>query len=355
MMQIPTVRFGIIGAGMIADFHARAIAAMPDAELVAVYARRRDQALALAEQYGCSAHDDLAAMLSDASIDVVTICTPSGAHLEPVRAAAAAGKHVICEKPLEVTVERVDAMIAACAEAGVMLAGIFPRRFNRSTELLKEAVDDGRFGTIVMADAYIKWWRTQDYYDSGAWRGTWALDGGGALMNQSIHTVDLLLHVMGDVKQVRAQTRLAAHAGIEVEDVGVAMLEFENGAFGVIQGSTACWSADGHAAEVQICGSAGSVFMSDDKFRVWEFRDARCSDADVLATHGLRAEVAGAGAADPTAIDFSWHQRNFEDAVAALRSGGRPRIDGTEGRRAVALVRAIYESAERGGEAVSPA
>lgn len=351
-MASAPLRFGIIGAGMIAEFHARAIAAMADAELVAVQARRGEAAEAFAQRHGCTAFGDLDAFLRHDPLDIVTICTPSGAHLEPTLAAAAAGKHVICEKPLEVTAARVDEMIAACQQAGVILAGIFPRRFNRSTELLKAAVDEGRFGTIVMADAYVKWWRTQDYYDSGAWRGSWALDGGGALMNQSIHTIDLLLHVMGDVRHVRAQTRLAAHDNIEVEDVAVAMLEFENGAFGVIQGATACWSKEGHAAEIQICGSAGSVFMADDKFRVWEFRDGRAEDADVVAAHGLAAEVAGAGAADPGAIDFTWHQRNFEDAVAALRGGSRPRVDGAEGRRAVALIRAIYDSAERGGEKV---
>jgi predicted dehydrogenase len=218
---------------------------------------------------------------------------------------------------------------------------------------LKRAVDDGRFGTIVFADAYVKWWRTQEYYDSGAWRGTWALDGGGALMNQSIHTIDLLLYVMGDVRHVRAQSRLAAHDNIEVEDVAVAMLEFENGAFGVIQGSTACWSGEGHAAEIQICGSAGSVFMADDRFRVWEFHQPHEDDAQILEEHGLHAAVAGAGAADPKAIDFKWHQRNFEDAATAICTGQRPRIDGAEGRRAVALIRAVYGSAQNGGERVS--
>ena len=338
---------------MIAAFHAKAIAAMEDAELVAVFARRPEQAKQFGVTHACAAYADYDVFLRHGGLDVVTICSPSGAHLEPTLAAAKAGKHVICEKPLEVTCERVDQMIAACDAAGVVLAGVFPRRFNRSTELLKAAVDEGRFGTIVMADAYIKWWRTQDYYDSGAWRGTWALDGGGALMNQSIHTIDLLLHVMGDVRRVRAQTRLAAHDSIEVEDVAVAMLTFENGALGVIQGSTACWSQDGHAAEIQICGSAGSVFMADDKFRVWEFRDAAPLDDSIRADFGLHADNGGAGAADPSAIDFSWHQRNFEDAVQAIRSGTRPRVDGREGRRAVALIRAIYESAARGGEEVA--
>ena len=201
-----------------------------------------------------------------------------------------------------------------------------------------------------MADAYVKWWRSQDYYDSGAWRGTWALDGGGALMNQSIHTIDLLLHVMGDVTSVRAETRRVAHYGIEVEDTAIAMLEFANGALGVIQGSTACWSAEGHPAEVQITGSEGSVFMSDDKFRVWEFRRPRPEDDDVRKHLGVNDNAAGAGAADPSAIDFAWHQRNFEDAIRSLEERSAPAIDGHEGRRSVALINAIYRSAAAGGE-----
>ena len=343
--------FGIVGLGMIAEFHAKAISAMPEANLVAVYSRRPEHGREFAARYGCVAYSDYQAFLAHDSLDVVTICTPSGAHLDPVQQAAAAGKHIVCEKPLEVTSERIDQMIAACDANNVMLAGIFPRRFNASTTLLKSAVDVQRFGTIAMADAYIKWWRTQDYYDQDAWRGTWALDGGGALMNQSIHTIDLLLHVMGDVKSVRAQTRLIAHAGIEVEDNAIAMLEFENGAQGVIQGSTACWSAQGHPAEVQISGSHGSAFMSDDRFKVWEFRNPQAQDEVIRRDFGLSDNVAGAGASDPSSIDFQWHQRNFEDVTHALRHQHPPSVDGKQARRAVALINAIYRSAAAGGEA----
>ena len=343
---------GIIGTGMIAAFHAKAIAAMEGAVLAASLSRRAEQVEAFAAAHGGAAYTDLAAFLAHPGLDAVAICTPSGAHLEPALAAAAAGKHVICEKPLEVTTARVDQMIIACREAGVMLAGIFPRRFNPSTALLRQAVADGRFGRIASADAYVKWWRSQAYYDSGAWRGTWALDGGGALMNQSIHTVDLLLHVMGDVRSVRAETRLVAHAGIEVEDTAIAMLEFESGALGVIQGTTAAWSAQGHPAEVQITGESGSAFLSDDRFRVWEFADETPEDERIRAKYGLDAPQAGAGAADPAAIDFSWHQRNYEDALGALREGRTPSVDGQEARRAVALIEAIYRSAKAGGDKV---
>ena len=345
-------KFGVVGTGMIANFHAKALGAMPDAEMVACFDRSEERAAAFASENGCTAYSSLDGFLAHDGLDFVTICTPSGAHLEPAIAAAKAGKHVVVEKPVEVTTEKIDQMIQTCEENNVQLIGILPRRFNQSTVIFKDAIDSGRFGKIVLADAYVKWWRTQEYYDSGAWRGTWALDGGGALMNQSIHTIDLLLHLMGNVKSVCAFTGLEAHTGIEVEDVAVAILEFENGARGVIQGSTACWSAEGHPAQVQICGSGGSAFMVDDKFSVWEFKNAEDGDADVLKQYGVNADAGGAGAADPSAIDFSWHQRNFEEAVAAVREGRKACVDGYEGRRAVELICAIYESAKNGGQKV---
>lgn len=330
------MRFGIIGAGMIAEFHAKAIAAISGASLEAIYARRGDAAGELAERHDCAAYSDLGAFLAHPDLEIVTICTPSGAHLEPVIAAARAGKHVICEKPLEVTVDRIDKMIAACDDAGVGLAGIFPRRFNPATSHLKAAVDSGRFGRISLVEATIKWWRTQAYYDSGAWRGTWDLDGGGALMNQSIHTIDLLVHLMGDADHVQADAALRAHNDIEVEDTAAAIIWFQGGALGIVQGSTACWSSGGHPAEIHICGEHGSVFMSDDKFRVWELAEESSTDQDIRME--FSAGGAGAGAADPSAIDFSGHQRNFEDALSAFRDGRKASVDGHEARRSVALI-----------------
>jgi len=340
---------GVVGLGMIAEFHGAALGAMSGAHVAAACSARPGAAADYVARHGGAAFDDLDAMLASDAVDILAICTPSGAHLEPALKAIAAGKHVVIEKPLEVTTERVDRMIEAAEAAGVMLAGIFPRRFNPATARLREAVQAGRFGRIASADAYVKWWRAQAYYDSAEWRGTEALDGGGALMNQSIHTVDLLLHVMGDVASVRGETRLVAHEGIEVEDVAIAMLEFRSGALGVIQGSTAAWSKHGHPAEVQIAGDRGSAFLADDRFRVWEFAEETPADDDIRQRFGMNGPAAGAGAADPKAIDFAWHQRNYEDAIAALHDGRPPLVDGREARRAVALIQAIYASARNGG------
>tara|TARA_Y100001934_G_scaffold142603_1_gene171508 strand:- start:2929 stop:3543 length:615 start_codon:yes stop_codon:yes gene_type:complete len=189
-------------------------------------------------------------------------------------------------------------------------------------------VDAGRFGRISLVEATIKWWRSQEYYDSGAWRGTWELDGGGALLNQSIYTIDPLLHFMGDAHNAQADAALIAHNGIEFEDTAAAIMRFDCGALGIIQGSTACWSASGHPAGIQICGDRGLVFMSDDRFRVWEISDETAGDDETREAYKIDASSAGAGAADPSAIDFSGHQRNFYDAIAAFREGRAPSVDG---------------------------
>lgn len=351
-MSATSLGFGIVGLGMIAEFHAAALSAMDGGRLVACASANPGKADAFAKKHGGRAYASLAELLKDPAVDVVAICTPSGAHLEPALAAIEAGRHVVVEKPLEVSTDRIDRMIEAADAQGVGLFGIFPRRFNPATGILKDAVAAGRFGQISSADAYVKWWRSQAYYDSGDWRGTWKFDGGGALMNQSIHTIDLLLYVMGDVESVRAETRLVAHAGIEVEDAAAALVTFKSGAIGVIQGSTAAWSKVGHAAEVQIAGAGGSAFLADDRFRVWEFAEETAADTDVRATYGLASAAAGAGAADPAAIDFTWHQRNLENIRDAINGDGQAMVDGREARRAVALIQAIYRSAAMGGERV---
>ncbi len=217
--------FGIVGCGMIAEFHARAIAEIPGARLVAVMSRspaNGAKIAALAEGAPARSTTRSKPCWPTPRSTVVCVCTPSGAHLEPAVAAARAGKHVVVEKPLEVTLPRCDAIIQACDEAGVRLAAIFPSRFSPANLALKAAIDAGRFGRLTLADTAVKWWRSQEYYDSGKWRGTWDLDGGGALMNQAIHNVDLLQWLMGEVVSLQAMTATLAHERIEVEDAAAA-------------------------------------------------------------------------------------------------------------------------------------
>ena len=216
---------------MIAEFHAKALAEIAGVKLVAAYNRSPAKGRDFATKHGIAFAETPEALLANPAVDIVCLCTPSGDHLAPAIACAKSGKHVVVEKPLEVTLARCDELTAACAKAGVTVAGILPRRFGAGAVALKSALGAGRFGRLTMAGALIPWWRTQAYYDSAAWRGTFALDGGGAVMNQGIHTVDLLLWFLGAPKKVSATAGLVAHEGIEVEDIahGLAFVARWNG------------------------------------------------------------------------------------------------------------------------------
>lgn len=336
---------GIVGCGMIADFHAKAIADAEGMHLVAATSRNRSSAEAFAEKFPCRVFDDVATMVADPEVDVVAICTPSGAHLEPALVAANAGKHVVVEKPLEVTVERCDQIIAACKDSGVVLSTIFPSRYHQASQKLKQAVDQGRFGTLTLGDAYVKWYRTQEYYDSGAWRGTWELDGGGALMNQAIHTVDLLLWLMGPVQSVSAQTATLAHDRIEVEDVATANIRFQNGALGVIQATTAAFP--GMLKRIEIHGSMGTAVLEEEDLKAWDFQNPTDQDAKLIAQLTGKTKTGG-GAADPKAIGHHGHAAQYRDIAQAIADGTQPLIDGPEGRRSVELIVAIYQAAKTG-------
>ncbi len=313
--------------------------------LVACYDKSPASADRLAAVTGCTAYHDLTALLDDPRVDVVTICTPSGAHLEPALAAAQAGKHVIVEKPLEITLQRCDKMIEACQRAKVVLATIFPSRFHESSQLIKKAIDKGRFGRLTMGDAYVKWYRSQEYYDSGAWRGTWKLDGGGALMNQAIHTVDLLTWFMGPVVEITAHTATLAHERIEVEDVAVATLRFANGALGVVEATTAAYP--GALKKIEIHGSHGSAMLEEEDIKTWDF--VRQTNADRALLERMRGKTkTGGGAADPSAIGHHGHAQLFKNVVQAIQRGVSPAVDGHEGRRSVEIILGIYKAAETG-------
>ena len=340
------IGFGIIGCGNIGPVHAAALAEAKGAKLVAVSDVAEKSAKALAGKYGATAYTDYREMLKRPDLQVVNLCVPSGMRGEIGAVCAAAGKHIIAEKPLEISTKRIDALIAAAAKAKVKLACVFQSRFGTGSQLVHQAIRDNRFGRLVLGDAYIKWFRSQEYYDGGAWRGTRKMDGGGALMNQGIHQIDLLLWFMGPVKWVKAETRLLAHKGLEVEDLACAMIEFKSGAMGMIEGSTAIWP--GHPARVEIHGSEGSAILEDGELRFWEFKNKVKSDARIRAAIA-KEDGPGAGAGDPLAnVSCEGHKRQIEDFVKAVREDRSPLVDGEEGRRAVALIEAIYKSAASG-------
>jgi len=339
--------FGIIGCGMIAEFHTKAINDLENARVVTAFSRSRPNAEKIAGMAGhaCTIYDDLDKMLAHPGLDVVCICTPSGAHMEPAVQAARAGKHVVVEKPLEITLPRCDAIIDACDTAGVRLCTIFPSRFGAANLRLKEAIDLGRFGRLTLGDTYVKWWRTQQYYDSGGWRGTWALDGGGALMNQAIHNVDLISWLMGDVASVVAQAATLAHERIEVEDTAVACLQFRSGALGVIEAATSAYP--GLTKRTEVHGDRGSARVDQDDVTLWEFQEKVPSDNEILA--GIAGQTGfKAGASDPRGITHIGHRDQLADFLRAIDTHSAPLVDGREGRKSVEIIRAIYRSAKSG-------
>lgn len=257
------LQFGIVGLGMIADFHARAIRAMSGGRgtLVACCSRHKEKADAFARKFDCAPYASLEDFLRHPGLQIVTVCTPSGTHRETALAAAAAGKHLLVEKPLEITARRCRAIVEACRSRGVLLAGIFPSRFHEAARAVKGAIDRGRLGRITLGSAYVKWYRSQEYYDRGGWHGTRQWDGGGALMNQSIHAIDLLQWFMGPVASVHAFTATLGHERIEVEDNAAAALRFVNGALGAIEGSTCVFP--GFLKRIEVSGTRGSIILQE--------------------------------------------------------------------------------------------
>jgi predicted dehydrogenase len=341
------IGFAIVGCGMIARFHARALAEVPGARLVALVSRNAANAKAMADAAGghCDVYTELAPALARRDVNVVIVTTPSGAHLEPAVAAAKAGKHVVVEKPLEITLERCDAILDACDRNGVQLCTIFPSRFADANVALKKGVDAGRFGRLTLGETTCKWWRPQSYYDEGGWKGTKSLDGGGALMNQAIHNVDLLLWMMGQVTHINGFTATLAHERIEVEDTAVACLRFASGALGVIQATTSVHP--GLPKTIAVHGDRGTVVIEQEDVLRWEFTPETEEDRAVRQRFAQKIGASG-GSSNPAAISHVYHARQLADFVRALESGSKPLVDGREGRKAVEVILAIYEAAATG-------
>lgn len=348
------LRFGLLGCGTIAPTHADALRQIEGVRLEAVADVVAERAEALAHKFSAPrVHRGIDELIADRDLDVIAICTPSGCHGEPAVRALRAGKHVIVEKPMEVTLEACDRMIEAERSSGRVLSVICQHRFDGASMLAKQIVSAGELGRLILADAEVKWWRTQAYYDSGDWRGTWALDGGGALMNQGIHTVDLLQWLAGGVRSVYARTATAAHERIEVEDIAVLSLRFANGALGSLTATTAAY--DGYPVRLCLCGVEGTIQLEGDHVRNVLLRGGKTYDHRHAAAHAIVVAKGGtASVNDPPRVSGervpgdAWgdaHRAQILDVVRAIRGGGRPLIDGAEGRRAVAIIRAAYESA----------
>ena len=338
-----TIRFAIVGTGGIASKHAQAIAATPGAEVGWVWGFDPGQARTFADSIGAIPVATVAELAAIHELDAATIATPSGAHADSAIPLLEAGKAVLCEKPLDISMPKVDAILSAAEQGGAPLAAVLQLRLGAGAVALKRAITEGRFGRLALCSAYLKWWREQSYYDAVDWRGTWALDGGGALMNQGIHGVDLLQWLAGMPSEVFACSGCLAHERIEVEDAIAVALKFPCGAVGVIEASTAC--KPGFPMRIEICGENGSAVLEDDRITRWQFDEENSEDEDIRNRES-GAIVGGSG--DPRAIGFEGHRILVEDLAAALRDGRPPMIPGTEARNAVALILSAYRAAREG-------
>jgi predicted dehydrogenase len=332
---------------VIGSLHAEAIASIPGAQLVAVADIIAGNAQKLADKYGIRAYTDVQEMLDREKLEVVNICTPSGDHREHACQVMRSGRHVIVEKPIEITLPAIDEMLRVQREMGVKLAVISQHRFDPATQQVHKLLEEQAFGRLVLGNMLVPWWRSQKYYDSGAWRGTWALDGGGVLMNQSIHSIDLLQWLMGPVKSLCAYTDRLAHR-METEDVGVAVLRFANGALGTIAATTGAYP--GVTTRIEVFGDKGSAIIENDNLAYLHLaRD----DKEEVGIYGANpkdakkpdATDAGATAKDPAALSIRSHVLQIADMIRAIREDGTPLLDGYAARHPVQIILGIYESA----------
>lgn len=338
MQTTKPLGFAVIGCGRIAPNHGQAIADLPDARLVAAADVDKPRAIAYTERFGGDPYESYIEMLERPDVDVVNICTPSGMHAEMGIAAARAGKHVLVEKPMALSLKDADALIATCRKNGVKLGVVHQNRFNPAVRKLRQALEAGRFGQLNMGTAVVRWHRDQSYYDRAPWRGTWAQDG-GCLMNQSIHNIDLLQWMMGPVLSVYAQTDTRMRH-IEAEDNAAAVLRFKNGALGLIESSVTIYPRNLEET-LNIFGATGTAVIGGvavNRIDAWRFADGEEREADVLA----------AQEADPTSVYGFGHGPLIEDFIQAIRSQREPLVSGPEGRKALEIILAIYQSTRTG-------
>ncbi len=333
------MKVGILGGGNISDTHARAALGIPGVEIAAVYGPNRDKTAKLAQSYGGVVYDTVEAFLAHRPLDIIAIGSPSGLHADQAIAAIGRGLHVLSEKPLDVTTAQVDRVIAAAAKSGVKVGVFFQDRLKPDIAAMKSTIVSGRLGKPIFAAGHVRWYRPPEYYAASRWRGTRALDGGGALMNQAIHTVDVLQWLFGPVAQVAARTATRLHP-IQVEDTAAAVLEFESGALGIIEATTS--SYPGYARRVDVSGSEGTLILEGDRLVATDLRGA----TDHSST--IPPEPPPENAASATVSDSVPHQRIFEDFIEAIRTNAVPVCDAREARPSVAIIEAIYRSAASG-------
>lgn len=325
-------RFGILGCGMIANIHARAIQALPEAELLGVADHKPEMAKSFAEKFGGKSYESYAQMLSDDLLDVVCICTPSCFHVQNAIEALEMGKHVVLEKPMALTVEDSDRLIETCQRTGKLLTVISQLRFSEDVRRVKKLLEENSFGRLSLCNLKMNYYRDEAYYASSPWKGKKAFDGGGALMNQGIHGVDLLQYLVGPVKEVRGRIKTVSHR-IEVEDTAVAMLTFDNGALGVIEASTCAYP--GFARKIEIYGDEGFVVLKED-----QIEQLTVKKQSIPIEHSSAMDTAK----DPSLLNFDLHRCQMQNLLNAIRGKDTLLVDACEGKKAVQIIEEIYNS-----------
>lgn len=331
------LKFGIIGAGVIGNIHARVIFEIGNAELIGVSDTNEESGKKLASLYNSIYYSDYKEMLKDDNIDIVCICLPSGLHYQAVMDAAEAKKNVIVEKPIEISVDKAKEMVEKCREKDVKLSVISQHRFDKSIVALKQFVDEGKLGRIYFGNSRTIWYRSQEYYKNAGWRGTWKFDGGGALINQSIHYIDLIKHIMGPVKAVCGVCETLRHTEIETEDLGIALLKFKNGALGTIEGTTLAYP--GFDTELNVFGENGSVFIRNDRlynYKLVTGTDDKFEQLMKQEDHFTKFNN----------YDITAHIAQFVDVIDAVENNRDPFITGEEGIDTLKIIKAIYMSSE---------
>ena len=331
-----TVRVGILGGGNISDTHARAALEVPGVEIVAMHGGNQERTRDLADRYGGRTYAELTEFLDHPGLDAVLIGSPSGLHVEQALQAVERGIHVLAEKPLDVSTAEIDRLLEAADRAAVKVGVFFQNRAAPDVAWLKRLVDSGGLGEVFLASAQVKWYRPPEYYSGSRWRGTWKLDGGGALMNQGIHTLDLLIWLLGDPTRIYARTRTALH-DIEVEDTMVACLDFPGGGIGTLEATTAAYP--GFPSRIDLTGSNGTVVLQGDRIAVVGLHD----DPEEPPPAGEGNTNASASSA--AVSDVRGHRAVLEDFLDAVATGREPLCSGKEGRRSVSVIEAIYRSA----------
>ena len=333
------MRFAILGCGMIASYHADAINDIENAILVGAFDLNKESLEKFCNKYSVKAFSSLNEMLESENVDTVCICLPSGLHCENAVLCAEHKKHIVIEKPIALDNEQCDRIIKSADENGVMATVISQLRYSGSVNAVKEAVDDGKFGKIVLCDISMKYYRSAEYYSSSNWKGTFKMDGGGALMNQGIHGIDLLQHIMGPVVSVQAYAKTLLH-NIEAEDTLVAALEYKNGAVGTVQATTSVYP--GFQRKISVCGTEGSVVLSENIIEKSEFKNKNPFENIDFGTMDMKT------GSRPDAMRYELHRDQIADFIKCVNNNTVPALSAREGKKAVEIICAIYESARTG-------